>query len=70
MIIIGNTSGNKLVIIFFIVVCNFDAVHDPLGCCDLIRPHDHQHVLGSENAVFGQDIQDCMPGKEGPGKID
>ena len=31
--------------VFLIIVGDFDPVHDPLGRRDLIRPHDHQHVL-------------------------
>ena len=55
--------------VFLIIVGDFNAVQDPFSRRDLIRPHDHQHVLGSENAVLGQDIQDRMPGKEGPGEV-
>ena len=56
--------------VFLIVIGDLDPIHDSLSCCDLVRPHDHQHILGSEDAVFGQDVQDRMPGKEGSGKVD
>lgn len=56
--------------VFLIVIGDLDPIHDPLSCCDLVRPHDHQHILGCEDAVFGQDVQDRMPGKEGSGKVD
>ena len=46
--------------VFLIVIGDLDPIHDPLSCCDLVRPHDHQHILGSEDAVFGQDVQDRM----------
>ena len=56
--------------IFLIIIGDLDPVHDPLSRRDLIRPHDHEHVLRCEDAIFGQDIQDRMSGKKGPGKID
>lgn len=55
--------------VLLVVVGNLNPVHDPFCCRDLVRPHDQQHVLGSEDAVLGQDIQDGMPGKEGSGKV-
>ena len=56
--------------VFLIIVGDFNAVQDPFRRSDLIWPHDHQHVLGSKDAVLGQDIQNRMPGKEGPGEVD
>ena len=56
--------------VFFVIVGDLDPVQDPLRRRDLIRPHDHQHILGGEDAVFGQDIQDRVPGKEGSGEVD
>ena len=62
------TTGHGAV--FLIVVGNLDAVQNPFCRGDLIGPHNHQHVLGSEDAVLGQDIQDRMPSKESPGEVD
>ena len=61
------TTGHCAV--FLIVVGDLDPVHDPLSRRNLIRSHDHQHVLGSEDAVLGQDIQNRMPGEESPGEV-
>ena len=55
--------------VFPIIVSNLDSVQDPLRCRDLIRPHDHQHLFGREDTVFGQDIENRMPRKESPCKI-
>ena len=56
--------------VFLIIVGDFNTVQNPFRCRNLIRPHDHQHVLGSEDAVLGQDIQDRVPRKKGPGEVD
>ena len=31
--------------ILFVVVGNLDTVQYPLGCCDLVRSHHHQHLF-------------------------
>ena len=53
----------------FVVVGNGDAVEDALGGGDLVGPHDHEHILGGEDAVPGQDVEQSVPGKEGAGKV-
>ena len=42
--------------IFFIIVGNLNPVKDTLRSCDLIRTHDHQHILGRKDTIFCQDI--------------
>ena len=42
--------------IFFIIVGNLNPVKDTLRSCDLIRAHDHQHILGRKDTIFCQDI--------------
>ena len=63
-------SATGHIAVFLIVVGNGNAVHDALGCGDLIRAHDHEHILRRENAVLGQDVQQRMTGKERLGKVD
>ena len=53
----------------FVVVGNGDAVEDALGGGDLVGPHDHEHILGGEDAVPGQDVEQGVPSKEGAGKV-
>ena len=42
--------------VFLIVRCDFDSVEDSFRGDDLVWPHDQQHVLGGEDAIFGQDV--------------
>ena len=53
-----------------IIVCNFDAVENPLGCRNLIRAHDEKQILGGENAIARQNIENRMAGEKGLGKVD
>ena len=53
-----------------IIVCNFDAVENPLGCRNLIRAHDEKQIFGGENAIARQDVENCMTGEKGLGKVD
>ena len=43
---------------------NLDSVQNTLCGSNLIRSHDHQHILSCEDTVPGQDIQKRMSGKE------
>lgn len=52
-----------------VVVGNGDAVEDALCGGDLVGPHDHEHILGGEDTVPGQDVEQGVPGKEGTGKV-
>ena len=56
--------------VFLIIVCNFDAVENPLGCRNLIRAHDEKQILGGENAIARQNIENRMAGEKGLGKVD
>ena len=56
--------------ILLIIRRNLDAIQNTLGGGDLIRTHDHQHVLAGEDAVTGQDIEDRMLGEKRLGKVD
>ena len=55
--------------ILLVVMGDLDAVDDALCGGDLIGPHDEKHVLGSENAVLRENVQEGMTGKEGAGEI-
>ena len=37
--------------ILFVVVCNFDAIQNTFCCRNLIRPHNHQHLFRSKDAI-------------------
>ena len=56
--------------VFLIIVCNFDAVENPLGCRNLIRAHDEKQIFGGENAIACQNIENRMAGEKGLGKVD
>ena len=55
--------------VLLVVVGDLDAVQDPLGGGDLIRPHDHQHIFRGKNTVPSQHIQNGVLGEEGAGKV-
>ena len=57
-----SATGNSS--IFLIVVGNLNTVQNTFRSCNLIRTHDHQHIFRSENTVFDQYIQNCMPRKK------
>ena len=56
--------------VFLIIVCNFNAVENPLGCRNLIRTHDEKQIFGGENAIARQDVENRMAGEKGLGKVD
>ena len=56
--------------VFLIIVCNFDAVENPLGCRNLIRAHDEKQILGGENAIARQNVENRMAGEKGLGEVD
>ena len=57
-----SAAGNSS--IFLIVVGNLNTIQNTFRSCNLIRTHDHQHIFRSENTVFNQYIQNCMPRKK------
>ena len=61
-------SGHTAV--FLIIGSNLDTIEDTLGSRNLIRAHNHEHILGCENTVLCQHIQNRMPRKERPREID
>lgn len=56
--------------VFLVVVGNFDTVENTLGCRNLIRSHNHQHILRGKNTVPRKDIQNGMLCEECLGKVD
>ena len=66
---VPDVAAAPLGAIGFVVVGNGDAVEDALGGGDLVGPHDHEHILGGEDTVPGQDVEQGVPGKEGAGKV-
>ena len=56
--------------VFLVVGGNFYSVQDSFRCDNLIRAHDKKHILGGEDAVLREDIQDGVLRKEGLGEID
>ena len=56
--------------VLLIISRHLNAVQYPLGSGDLIRTHDHQHILAGEDAVTGQDIEDRVLGEKRLGKVD
>ena len=55
--------------VFLVVVGNFDTVQNTLRSNDLIRTHNKQQVLRSEDTVFRQDIEDRVLCKKGLCKV-
>ena len=55
--------------VFLVVVGNFDTVQNTLRSNDLIRTHNKQEVLRSENTVFRQDIEDRVLCEKGLCKV-
>ena len=47
--------------VLLIIIGNFDAIENSLRSCNLVRTHDHQHILWCKNTVFRKDIQNRMP---------
>ena len=56
--------------VLLIISRHLNAVQYPLGGGDLIRTHDHQHILTGEDAVTGQDIEDRVLGEKRLGEVD
>ena len=54
---------------FLIIMGDFDAVQNALGCRDLIRTHDEQQLFRCKYAVFGQNIQQRVPCEERPREV-
>ena len=55
--------------ILLIIIGNLDTIENPLRSRDLVRTHDHQHILGCKNAILRKDIQNRMLCKKGLCKI-
>ena len=53
----------------FIIDSSLNPLQYLLRCCYLIRAHHQQLLLHIEDAVFRQDVQDRVLGKEGGGKV-
>ena len=49
-----------------IVFADENAVEDAFGGRDLVWAHHQQVMLSGEHAISCQDIEQCMPGEEGP----
>ena len=47
--------------VLLIIISNFDTIENPLRSRNLVRTHDHQHILRCKNTVFRKDIQNRMP---------
>ena len=56
--------------VLLVVRRDLDAVEDALGGDDLVRTHDHQHILRGKDAVTGQDIEERVLGEKGLGEVD
>ena len=56
--------------VFLVVVGNFDTVENTLGCRNLVRSHNHQHILRGKNTVPRKDIQNSMLCEKRLGKVD
>ena len=46
--------------VLLIIIGNFDTIENPLRSRDLVRTHDHQHILRCKNAILRKDIQNRM----------
>ena len=55
--------------VLLIIIGNFDTIENSLCSRDLVRTHDHQHILGCKNTVFRKDIQNRMLCKKSLCKI-
>ena len=47
--------------VLLIIIGNFDTIKNSLRSRNLVRTHDHQHILRCKNTVFRKDIQNRMP---------
>ena len=56
--------------VLLIIGRHLNTVQYPLSGGDLIRTHDHQHILAGKDAVTCQDIEDRMLGEKRLGKVD
>ena len=55
--------------ILLIIIGNFDTIENPLRSRDLVRTHDHQHILRCKNTILRKDIQNRMLCEKGLCKI-
>ena len=55
--------------VFLIIIGNFDTIEDSFRSCNLVRTHNHQHILGRKNAVLRKNIQNRVPCEKGLCKI-
>ena len=46
--------------VLLIIIGNFDTIENSLRSRNLVRPHDHQHILRCKNTVLRKDIQNRM----------
>lgn len=67
---VPDVTASRDAAVFLIIVCNFDAVENSLGRRNLIRAHDEKQILGGENAIARQNIENRMAGEKGLGKVD
>lgn len=56
--------------VLLVVRRDLDTIQNTLGGGDLIRTHDHQHILAGEDAVTCQDIEDRVLGEKRLGEVD
>ena len=52
----------------FVVCGDVDALQDPFCCGDLVGPHDQQSAVFAKHTVPGEDVEDCVFGKESAGE--
>ena len=55
--------------VLLIIIGNFDTIENSLRSRNLVRPHDHQHILRCKNTVLRKDIQNRMLCKKSLCKI-
>ena len=55
--------------VLLIIIGNFDTIENSLRSCNLIRTHDHQHILRCKNTILRKNIQNRMFCEEGLCKV-
>ena len=55
--------------VLLIIIGNFDTIENPLRSRNLVRTHDHQHILRCKNTILRKDIQNRMLCEKGLCKI-
>ena len=63
------TTGSDISILP-VIMSYLNSVNNALCSCNLIRTHNHQHILRSKNTILRKNVKDCMLSKKSLCKVD